>query len=178
MRAGDAEAARGAGTWAAANLVALFVPGVAFAALWLSHAGDPRLAWLDPRGGSWQFWTIAFGGVAATAAGVQDWRHHRRGERVVGVRERRAEFAALAFGGVPLLALMTWATLATDPRPFLVPAIAAALATTVGVCYDEFTFHTRCSREETVLHRVLTLGMGVAWLAWMHGCFVARATDA
>jgi len=160
-----------------ANLTALFVPGAAFVALWLTHLADPRLAWLDPRRGSWQFWVIAVAGCAATVAGVKDWNYHRRGRRTVGRRERRVEFAALAFGGVPLFAVMTCASLAPDPAPFLVPAVAIAIAAAVGVCYDEFTFHTRCDREETRFHRVLTLGMAAAWLAWTHGCFVARTAD-
>jgi hypothetical protein len=158
-----------------ANVTALFVPGTAFTALWLTHLDDPRFAWLDPRRGSWQFWVIAVAGCAATMAGVKDWSYHRRGGRQVGPRERRVEFAALAFGGVPLFVVMAFASLASEPASFLVPVVAVAIAVAVGVCYDEFTFHTRCDREESILHRVLTLGMAAAWLAWTHGCFVARS---
>ncbi|MCE9637223.1 MAG: hypothetical protein K8T90_16070 [Planctomycetes bacterium] len=159
-------------------MIALLVPGAAFGALCLAHAEDARFAWLDPRRGSWQFWVIAVAGLAATAAGVMDWNYHRRGRRVVGLRERQVEFAALVFGGVPLFALMAWASTAPDPRRLLVPAVATAVVAAVGVCYDEFTFHGRCSRRETAFHRVLTLGMATAWLAWAHGCFVARLVDA
>jgi hypothetical protein len=41
------------------------------------------------------------------------------------------------------------------------------------ICYDEFVFHRkRCGRYETMLHRLLVFGNGIAWLAWMHWCFV------
>ena len=40
------------------------------------------------------------------------------------------------------------------------------------ICYDEFIYHRRrCTRWETLWHRILTGGMGVAWLGWAHWCF-------
>lgn len=160
------------------NLIAAFTPGIAAAAAWWWLRDDPRLAWLDPRRGSWQFFAIAVAGVAATVAGFLDWRYHLRGERTVCARERRAEFRALVFGGLPLFGAMAWATLAADPGALLVPVVTAALVVVAGVCYDEFTFHRRCSRREAAYHRTIEVGMAVAWLAWVHGCFVARAAHA
>ena len=44
--------------------------------------------------------------------------------------------------------------------------------TVVLICYDEFLFHRRCGRFETLMHRLLTFGNGLAFLAWVHWCFV------
>ena len=157
------------------NLIALFLPGAAAIAGFAAYFGDPRLAWLDPRTGPVHFAVIASAGALATLAGVADWMLHRRGERFVGPRERRVELAALAGGGAPLFAVMAAATLSSTPHAWLVPAVVLALATTTAIACDEFTFHRKCSALETAFHRALTLGMGVAWLAWMHGVFVERA---
>ena len=161
-----------------ANLVAAFVPGAAAIVGWWVLRDDPRLAWLDPRRGSWHFAVIAGAGLAATAAGFLDWRFHRRGGRVIGARERRAEFCALVLGGIPLLVVTSAATLADDPRTFLVPAVATALVVVAGVCVDEVTFHRRCSRREALYHHAIEAGMALAWLTWVHGCFVARGAHA
>ncbi|MBK7877698.1 MAG: hypothetical protein IPJ77_18595 [Planctomycetes bacterium] len=156
------------------NLAALFLPGGLGFAAWCALRDDARLAWLDPRRGSAHFAVIATAGALATAAGVADWLHHRRGARFVGARERQVELVALAGGGAPLFLLMGCASLAERPGTFLVPVVALGVATAVAIAYDELSFHRRCSPLETAYHRALTLGMGVAWLAWMHGVFVAR----
>lgn len=157
------------------NLLALFLPGAAGIVGFVLWLDDPRLHWLDPRTGVTHFIVIASAGVLATFAGVADWVLHQRGARVVGTRERRVELAALAGGGAPLFVVMAIATLSAKPEVWLVPAIVLALATTIAIAYDELTFHRKCCALETVCHRALTFGMGVAWLAWMHGVFVARA---
>ncbi|MBI5362826.1 MAG: hypothetical protein HZA53_06580 [Planctomycetes bacterium] len=177
MGASRAQAGSGGGAraFALSNLLALLLPGVASIAGFIVWRDDARLDWLDPRSGAGHFAAIAIAGTIATAAGIADWRLHRGGARVVGLRERRVELLALAGGGTPLFAVMAAATLSARPEPWLVPAIALALATTAAIAYDEFTFHRRCSAFETACHRALTLGMGVAWLAWMHGVFVERA---
>lgn len=159
------------------NLCALFVPGVLATCGWWCLRDDPRLAWLDPRRASPHFWIIAAAGMLATVAGVGDWRYHSSGARHVGARERALELGALT-GGALLFALMACASLADEPGPWLVPVVATALAVVVAICNDELTYHRRCTREETAYHRALTLGMGVAWVAWVHGAFVARLADA
>jgi hypothetical protein len=157
------------------NLAALFLPGAAAITGFVAWRGDPRLEWIEPSSGALHFAVVACAGGLATAAGVADWVLHRRGERVVGLRERRVELLALASGGAPLFGVMAAATLSARPGAWLVPAVVLALATTAAIAYDEFTFHRRCSAFETACHRALTFGMGVAWLAWMHGVFVERA---
>jgi hypothetical protein len=172
MGGGLGARARSAELLARLNLAALFVPGVLGVAGWCALAGDPRVAWLGADGA--HFWTIACAGTLATFAGVADWRLHRRGVRYVSAHERKVELAALAGGGAPLFAAMAWATLSDEPGFLLVPIVALGLATTVAIAYDELAFHRRCARVETLYHRLLTMGMGVAWLAWLHGVFVAR----
>ena len=162
------------------SLVALLMPGALFAAGLFALRDDPRLPWLHAdlslasalAAVPWQLWTIAVAGGLATAAGVLDWRFHRRGGRVVGRAERRGELVALACGGLPLFALMCAASVARDPQFLLVPIVVVACVVVVMVCHDEFTFHRRCGPWETLLHRMLTLGMATAWLAWLHWCFV------
>lgn len=157
----------------AANVAVLCVPGALGVAGLLVHAGDPRIAWLHP-GRSWHFAAIAACGAVASGAGMLDWRFHRTGGRTIPAEERRAEFVALMLGAGPLFLLMCCATLAERPGAWLVPVLLAAGATVVAVCRDEFRYHRRCGRRETAYHVTLVAGMSAAWLAWMHGCFVAR----
>jgi len=133
----------------------------------------PRFAWLaDVRAFPWEFWAIAGCGTAATVGGVLDWRFHRSGETVVGRREHRAHVLALATGGVPLFALMAAASVSSRPAHLLVPVLVVLIYTVVMICHDEFVFHGRCGRFETVTHRLLTYGNGLAFLCWAHWCFV------
>ncbi len=156
-----------------ANVCAAVLPGVLFAVGLLVLRGDMRFPWLTGDAPlPWQLGIVAVAGTLATAAGVADWQYHRRGGRRVGHAERRAEFLALFGGGLPLFVLMSLATLSPEPRHLLIPVLVVAGATLVLICYDEFTFHRRCSRLESMLHRVLTIGMGIAWLAWAQWCFV------
>jgi hypothetical protein len=132
-----------------------------------------RFAWLgDFRAYPWELWAIAVCGTAATLGGVVDWRFHRGGETVVGRREHRAHLLALAGGGVPLFALMAAASISARPPRFLVPVFVVLIYTVVMICYDEFVFHRRCGWFETLTHRLLTCGNGLAFLAWVHWCFV------
>jgi hypothetical protein len=63
------------------NLIALFIPGVAFAVELLLVRDHPRFGWLrDLRQYPWQFWAIALCGMVATIGGVMDWRFHRSGQ--------------------------------------------------------------------------------------------------
>jgi hypothetical protein len=158
------------------SLSALFLPGILFGAglYWLAVT-DPRFGWL--RGLStwpWELWAIAACGIVATVGGMLDWGYHRWVAKCkIGRRERNCELLALLMGGGPLFACMTAASLAADPRPWLLPALVALLVTVTLICYDEFVFHLRrCGRLETVCHRLLVFGNGAAWFAWAHWCFV------
>lgn len=134
---------------------------------------EPRFAWLgDVRALPWELWAIALCGTAATLGGILDWRFHRSGETVVGRREHRAHLLALAGGGLPLFALMASASISPRPARFLLPVFVVLIYTVVMICYDEFVFHRRCGRFETLTHRMLTCGNGLAFLAWAHWCFV------
>jgi hypothetical protein len=74
---------------------------------------------------------------------------------------------------VPLFVLMSLASVLDRPVVVLIPVIVVVLFITTLICYDEFLFHRkRCGRYETVLHRLLVFGNGLAWLAWVHWCFV------
>jgi hypothetical protein len=155
-------------------LVALFLPGLFFGLGLLLVRDQPRFAWLASVAlYPWEFWVLLAGGAVATVAGWLDWRYHRSGKTVIGGAEHRSELAALAAGGLPLFVLMAAASVVRRPQPLLIPVILAVLVTAVMICYDEFVFHRkRCGRYETVLHRLLVFGNGLAWLAWMHWCFV------
>jgi hypothetical protein len=140
---------------------------------------DARFAWLaEPARYPWQLWALAACGTVATLAGAADWRVHRSGATTVGRREHRAHVAALAGGGVPLFTLMALASVSARPEAYLVPVFVVLIYTVVLIAYDEFVFHRRCGRVETLAHRLLTFGNGLAFLAWAHWCFVARAARA
>ena len=111
-------------------------------------------------------------GTVATLGGILDCASIVRGETVVGRREHRAHLMALAGGGVPLFALMAAASLGRRPARFLVPVFVVLIYTVVMICYDEYVFHRRCGRFETLTHRLLTVGNVLAFLAWVHWCFV------
>ena len=158
------------------SLAALFFPGLLFGAglLWLGRV-HPDFAWLRQFSTwPWELWAIAVCGIIATIGGLLDWGFHRWVAKCkIGRRERNCELVALLMGGGPLFACMTGASLAADPRPWLLPALAALLVTVTLICYDEFVFHLRrCGRLETVCHRLLVFGNGLAWFAWAHWCFV------
>lgn len=158
------------------SLSALFLPGLVFGAglLWLA-LGDTRFVWLkSATTWPWELWAIAVCGIVATVGGILDWGYHRWIAKCkIGRRERNCELLALLMGGGPLFACMTAASFASDPRPWLLPALVALLVTVTLICYDEFVFHLRrCGRLETVCHRILVFGNGAAWFAWAHWCFV------
>ena len=155
-----------------AAVVALFVPALLFPLGLFLLRDDARFAWLrDVRAYPWEFWAVAACGVVATLGGLLDWVFHRSGDTVVGRGEHRAHLLGLATGGIPLFVLMTLASLAARPALFLVPVLVFLIYTVVVVCYDEFVFHRRCGWYETCLHRMLTFGNGLAFLAWVHWCF-------
>lgn len=156
------------------SLLALFVPAVLFVTgLFLVRDHD-RFHWVrDLRQYPWEFWIIALCGSVATAAGGADWAFHRSGKAAIGAKEHRSELWALAGGGVPLFALMAAASVIERPELLLVPVLVVVIFTVVMICFDEFVFHRRrCGVYETILHRLLVFGNGLAWLAWVHWCFV------
>ncbi len=156
------------------TLIALFLPGFLFGLGLLLLRDQPRYAWVDSVGlYPWEFWVLLLSGAVATVAGVLDWRFHRSGKTAVGRPEHRSELLALAGGGLPLFVLMAAASVVARPQVLLIPVLLVVLFTAVLICYDEFVFHRkRCGTYETFLHRLLVFGNGLAWLAWMHWCFV------
>ena len=73
--------------------------------------------------------------------------------------------------------LMAAASVVPRPQLLLIPVLLVVLFTAVVISYDEFVFHRkRCGTYDTVLHRLLVFGNGIAWLAWMHWCFVRGDT--
>ncbi len=153
------------------TLIAVLLPAVLMPVLLLvagERPGLPRLFELS----TWptELWILAAAGAVATVAGVLDWAFHRGGGRVIPRAEHRAELWALALG-VPLFALLAVASVARDPGPMLVPIIAVALAMAGLIVFDETRFHRACGRYETLLHRLLVSGNGVAFLAWLHWCY-------
>lgn len=150
-------------------LIALLLPALAMPLLlWLAPPGS-ELPGLHPRNWPASFVCIAVFGGIATTAGVLDWWFHRRGGRRISAAERRAECLALALG-LPLFCLLSMASLARDPRPWLLPAVVVALGMTALIAYDETRFHRGCSRYETRLHRLLVAGNGLAFLCWFGWC--------
>jgi hypothetical protein len=157
----------------AAALASMLLPAILFPLALFAARNVPRFQWLhDPTRYPWELWAIALSGCAATVGGILDWQFHRSGLTAVGAHEHRAHIAALAGGGVPLFALMCIASVTARPSMLLLPILIVAIATIVMICYDEFRFHRRCGVFESRTHRLLTIGNGIAWLAWMHWCFV------
>ena len=154
----------------------MLAPAVLFpVGLFLLH-DDPRFAWLaDIRAYPFEFWVIASCGTVATVGGLLDWFLHRSGETSVSRREHRAHVLALASGGFPIFLLLAFASVSSQPLRFLVPVLVLLIYTVVVISYDEFIFHRRCGRLESLTHRLLTFGNGLAFLAWMHWCFVSRS---
>jgi hypothetical protein len=156
------------------SLYLLFVPAILFVILVVIFRNHPQLAYEKQFPYvPWQFLALAFFGSIATIGGVLDWRFHRNPlEMKISKKERDAEAAALGLGGVPMFLLMWWAMMSHEPRVFLIPIILVLLYTVVAICYDEFVFHiNRCGKLETLYHRLLVFGNGLAWLAWFHFIF-------
>ena len=152
------------------SLLAVLVPAAAMPVLlWLAPASWslPRVA--APLAWPAEFWCMAIAGCIATAAGVLDWHFHLSGGRRIPHAEHRAELAALSLG-VPLFALMAAASVVDRPRLLLPPIVLVAMLMSGLIVFDEARFHRGCGRYETVLHRLLVGGHGVAFLAWFSWC--------
>jgi hypothetical protein len=152
----------------------MLAPGTLFAVgLVIAYLADARYAWLSSPGRyPWELWLIAVSGVIATLGGIGDWVYHRT-FLCVGPREHHSHLLALASGGVPLFLLMTAASVVSRPAILLLPVVVVVLYTATLICFDEFVFHrNRCKPLETLMHRLLVFGNGLAWLGWMHWNFV------
>jgi hypothetical protein len=158
--------------------VALCLPGGLFGLGLFLVRGHPRFDWVaDPLCYPWELWVILTSGLVATTAGLADWRFHRSGKTSIGRPEHHSELLALVGGGLPLFVLMAVASVVPRPQVLLVPVLAVVLFTVVMICYDEFVYHRkRCGAYETLLHRLLVFGNGLAWLAWVHWCFVREVS--
>lgn len=157
------------------SLAALFVPASSFPVglWWIGH--QDRFRWVtNPNTWPWELWALAIFGTAALAGGLGDWAFHRWMARcIIGRAERRCELLALAGGGIPMFLIMATASISDHPQRWLLPALVVLIYTTALICYDEFVYHRRrCQRLETLLHRTLVFGNGLAWLAWAQWCFV------
>lgn len=160
-------------------LVLMILPGVLLPVGLVLVGKNPRFSWIFHVGQyPWELWAIAICGMIASAGGLGDWLFHRSGETAVGAAEHRAHVMALGVGGLPLFLLMSAASVAARPLLWLLPVIAVLIVTVILICYDEFLFHRRCKGLETTLHRMLTIGNGLAWFAWAHWCFVRGCTYA
>lgn len=157
-----------------AGLLAFAIPGAGFIAELFAVRARPAFSFLE-HPGAWpaELWIIAVGGSIASLAGVADFFWHVRGFRDVSRKEERGEIVALALGGAPLFVIMSAASVAGDPRPFLLPAVVATMFTVACVCHDEFVYHRfACERLESIFHRTLIFGNGLAFVAWFHWAFV------
>jgi hypothetical protein len=161
------------------SLGLLFLPGVFFlVALSLLKDISPRFAWFnDLSAFPWQFWGIGICGVVATLGGAGDWVFHKI-YVTVGPKEHHSHILALGAGGL-VFVMMAFASLSEQPVVWLIPVMIALLLTVTLICYDEFAFHVRrCKPFETMLHRMLVFGNGLAFLCWFHWIFVEWALHA
>jgi hypothetical protein len=156
------------------SLVLLFAPAALFAVLLFVFKNNAKLQITSEFPFlPWHFWFMAVSGSVATLGGVLDWRFHRDPLQLkLSKKEREAEAAALGLGGLPMFGLMWWAMCIETPTVLLIPILIVLIYTVVAICYDEFVFHiNRCEARETLYHRMLVFGNGIAWLAWVHFIF-------
>lgn len=161
------------------SLILLFLPGVLFVgALFWAKDVNAHFVWLnDFTQYPWQFWGIALCGTIATLGGAGDWWFHKI-YVTVSPREHHSHILALGTGGIVfiLTAIASWVDW---PNLLLLPIMVALITTVVLICYDEFAFHIRrCKPFETLLHRMLVLGNGLAFLCWIHWIFVTGLQNA
>ncbi|MEM7133546.1 MAG: hypothetical protein AAF702_45050 [Chloroflexota bacterium] len=152
----------------------LFAPGIFFVgAIWLLKDIHPRFEWAnDLSQYPWHFWGIAFFGLMATLGGVGDWIFHKI-YTTVGPHEHHSHLLALGAGGLVFI-LMAVSSVVEHPQVWLLPLLIALLITVTLICYDEFAFHVRrCKPFETMLHRLLVFGNGIAFLIWVDWIFAS-----
>lgn len=159
------------------SLAALLFPALALPLLLALSSAAHLPALGAPRTWPSELWIVASAGTLATAAGLLDWRLHRRGQRRVSPAERRAELLALLAGAL-LFVLLAAASTREPRRALAAPIVAVALLTAALIAFDESRFHRRCSWYETLLHRLLVGGQALAFLAWFHWCFAREGAVA
>lgn len=153
------------------SLVLLFIPAVLFTILLYVFRDETKLNISNTFPFlPWQFCLVAVCGTIATIGGVLDWKFHRDPLKLkISKKERDAEAKALGLGGIPMFVLMWFATMSNTPTNYLIPILVVLIYSVVAICYDEFVFHIkRCGKTETMYHRMLVFGNGLAWLAWFH----------
>lgn len=158
-----------------ASLILLFIPPILFLVLLILYREEPSISFKSTFPFvPFQFYFIALFGAIATLGGVLDWSFHRTELQMkISKKERDAEAAALGLGGIPMFILMSTAMLSEYKDWLLIPIILILIYTVVAICYDEFVFHrVRCGKKETVYHRMLVFGNGLAWLFWFQYIYV------
>lgn len=153
------------------SLILLFVPAFLFLGLLSLYKDNLNLdVFATFPFLPWQFYVIAIFGITGTIGGALDWKYHRNPLNMkIPPKERDAEALALGTGGLPMFVLMWLAMMSSEPIYYLIPIVIVLIYTVVTICYDEFVFHIkRCGKLETIYHRMLVFGNGIAWLAWFH----------
>lgn len=153
------------------SLILLFMPSILFAVLLFIFRQHQKLNFSDAFPFMpWQFLVMGLFGIIATVGGILDWKFHRDPLNLkIPKKERDAEAAALGLGGLPMFIVMWFAMMSTTSSAYLIPIIVILIYTVVTISYDEFVFHIkRCGKKETMYHRMLVFGNGIAWLAWFH----------
>jgi hypothetical protein len=158
------------------SLLLLLIPAILFSGV--LYYGNERMirSSVDFPFVAWELYVIGLSGTIATLGGILDWRYHRDPLKMkLSEKERDAEAFALGVGGVPMFIFMTLASFSENSHYYLIPIIVVLIYTVVAICYDEFVFHRkRCDKEETIYHRMLVFGNGIAWVAWFTLIYVDK----
>ena len=156
------------------SLVFLFFPACMFLLFLLSFHKEIKEVYHLTSTPIPLYLIMAFG-IIATIGGVLDWSYHRNVLKLkISKKERKSELLALACGGAPMFVLMCCATLSQAKSLYLIPIMLILIYTVVMICYDEFVYHLkRCKLKETIYHRMLVFGNGIAWFSWFYFIYVS-----
>ena len=158
------------------SLIFLFFPALFFL-LFLIVSFYNQYFWIEKSAANnhIELFLIAIFGLIGTIGGILDWQYHRIVLKLkISKKERKAESQALGIGGISMFILMISASVFDQERGmFLIPVIIVLIYTVSLICYDEFVFHrVRCGKKETIYHRMLVFGNGLAWLSWFKLLYV------